>query len=110
MANVYAPRFDEDSRLHGLRYRRARLGYQAACRHLGLSLWELPPEHDGVYHFHYANEEPPAVLHGSPSLRTPGGWRQLEEGEVAAFSRGPTGAHALASRTNQAVRSSSSAR
>lgn len=104
MPNVYEPVFDEDGVLYGRRYRRARIGYQAGCQRLGLSLWELSPGHEGVYHYHYANEELLAVLGGRPSLRTPAGWRELAEGEVVAFPRGARGAHAVADRTEESVR------
>jgi uncharacterized cupin superfamily protein len=72
---------------------------------LGLSLWELPPgEAAYPYHFHLAEEELLLVLEGRPSLRTPDGWRDLDQGEVVAFRRGERGAHQLANRTDGAVR------
>jgi uncharacterized cupin superfamily protein len=72
---------------------------------LGLSLWELPPgEAAYPYHFHLAEEELLLVLEGRPSLRTPDGWRDLDQGEVVAFPRGESGAHQLANRTDNAVR------
>ena len=104
MANVFEPRFDEDSVRYGFRYRRARLGYQAGCRRLGVSLWELPPGQESVYHYHLGNEELAAAIRGRPSLRSPAGWRELVEGEVAAFPRGPRGAHAVANRTPEPIR------
>jgi uncharacterized cupin superfamily protein len=101
--NVYRPRFDEETVRYGFEYRRARLGYQAGCERLGLSLWELPPQAAGVYHLHHGNEELLVVLSGEPSLRTPAGWWVLEEGEVAAFPRGPRGAHAVSNQTSETV-------
>ncbi len=44
------------------------------------------------------------VLSGRPSLRTPEGWRELEQGEVLAFLRGEAGGHQLVNRTEQTVR------
>ena len=44
------------------------------------------------------------VLRGRPSLRTPDGWRELEEGEVVAFLRGECGGHQLVNRTEDTVR------
>jgi uncharacterized cupin superfamily protein len=44
------------------------------------------------------------VLSGRPSLRTPDGWRELEQGEVVAFLRGEAGGHQLVNRTEQTVR------
>ena len=42
------------------------------------------------------------MLRGRPHLRTPDGWRQLDEGEVVAFPVGERGAHQLANRTRRA--------
>ena len=72
---------------------------------LGATLYELPPGAPGpVYHFHHGSEELLIVLRGRPTLRTPDGERQLEEGEVVHFRRGPEGAHKCSNSTNQAVR------
>jgi uncharacterized cupin superfamily protein len=102
--NAFSPHFDEERSSYGVNYGRARIGYQAGCERLGLSLWELPPGQEGIYHFHYGSEELLVVLSGRPSLRTPIGWRQLREGEVAAFPRGPGGAHAVSNRSDDVVR------
>ena len=72
---------------------------------LGATLYELPPGAPGpVYHFHHGAEELLIVLRGRPTLRTPNGERQLEEGEVVHFRRGPEGAHKCSNRTDQPVR------
>ncbi len=105
--NVFEPAFDEDVTRyeeHGFRCRRSRLGYQAGCERLGVSLWEIEPGSEGVEHYHFGNEELLIVLSGRPSLRTPAGWRELAEGEVAAFPRGPDGAHAVGNHTQDAAR------
>jgi uncharacterized cupin superfamily protein len=105
--NVFDPVFDDDVTRYAdyeLRCRRARLGYQAGSERLGLSLWELEPGSEGVWHYHFANEELLAVLSGGPTLRTPAGSRELAPGEVAAFPRGPHGAHAVANHTGDPVR------
>jgi uncharacterized cupin superfamily protein len=104
MPNVYRPHFDEETVRYGFEYRRARLGYQAGCERLGLSLWELPPGAEGVYHFHHGNEELLVALSGESSLRTPAGWRRLEEGEAVVFPRGRRGAHSVANRGDAPVR------
>ena len=107
MASIYSPTFDEDTSHYasvGYRCQRARLGYQAGCEQLGLSLWELAPGAEGTNHYHYANEELLIVLAGRPSLLTPTGWRELAEGEVVAFPRGARGAHAPANRTEEPIR------
>ena len=44
------------------------------------------------------------VLDGTPSLRTPDGWRELEQGEVVTFLRGEQGAHQIVNRTDEPVR------
>jgi uncharacterized cupin superfamily protein len=106
-ANVFDPVFDEDVTRYeeyGMRARRARLGYQAGCRRLGLSLWELEPGSEDVLHYHFGNEELLAVLQGRPTLRTPAGSRDLTEGEVAAFPRGPHGVHAVENHSGDPAR------
>jgi hypothetical protein len=57
---------------------------------LGATMYELPP--DGF------------VLRGRPTLRTPQGERELEEGEVVHFPRGLEGAHGLQNRTRAPIR------
>lgn len=71
---------------------------------LQASLYELPPGGHSAYHFHHGNEEMAVVLRGRPTLRTPAGTRQLAEGEVVPFRRGPAGAHGFANETDQPVR------
>ncbi len=44
------------------------------------------------------------MLRGRPTLRTPDGERQLDEGEVVYFPTGPEGAHGLTNRTPEPVR------
>ena len=84
---------------------RSRLARQAGSERLGLSLWEVPPgEAAYPFHYHYTEEELVVVLQGRPSLRTPDGWRQLEQGEVVAFPRGEAGGHQLVNRTEHTVR------
>ena len=105
MPNINDPRFDEPREHPGFRALRARIGRQAGSERLGLSLWELPPgEAAYPYHFHYTEEELLLVLEGRPSLRTPQGWRGLQEGEVVAFPRGQAGGHQIANRTAGTVR------
>ncbi|MEJ0065331.1 MAG: cupin domain-containing protein [Caulobacteraceae bacterium] len=72
---------------------------------LGATLHELPPHAAGsAYHFHHGNEEMLIVLSGRPTLRTPEGERQLEEGEVVIFRRGPDDAHKCSNQTDQPAR------
>jgi len=105
VTNINDPVFDEPREHPGFRCLRARLSRQAGSDRLGLSLWELPPgEAAYPYHYHLAEEELVVVLDGQPSLRTPDGWQELQEGEVVPFLRGEQGAHQLVNRTQNTVR------
>ena len=105
MANVFEPDFDAEQERPGFTFRRSRLGRQAGGKRLGASLYEIPPgQATFPYHWHAANEEMLIVLRGRPSLRTPAGWRDLEEGEVVAFGTGPEGAHQVQNRSGETVR------
>jgi len=105
VVNVYEPEFDEPRDHPGFRALRARIGQQAGAERLGASVWEIPPgEAAYPYHLHLGEEELVVVLSGRPSLRTPDGWRELEEGEVVAFPRGEAGAHQIANRSSRTVR------
>ncbi len=105
MPNIDNPVFDEPREHPGFRCSRARLSRQAGSDRLGLSLWDLPSgEAAYPYHHHLAEEELVVVLKGQPSLRTPDGWRELQEGEVVPFLRGERGAHQIVNRTESPVR------
>ena len=61
--------------------------------HLTASVYVVEPgEKHLPYHFHHGAEELLVVLRGRPTLRTPDGIRQLAEGDVVHFPRGPAGA------------------
>jgi uncharacterized cupin superfamily protein len=103
--NLYSREFDDSCSRDGFVSRRARLGRQAGARDIGASLYELPPGQAAwPYHAHLANEELLVVLSGRPSLRTPGGWRELAPGEVVTFPAGESGAHQVVNRTDETVR------
>jgi uncharacterized cupin superfamily protein len=105
MPNVFEPDYDQDQERPGFTYRRAQVGRQAGGEQLGASVYELPPgQATFPYHHHSANEEMLIVLAGRPALRTPEGWRDLEEGEVVAFPAGERGAHQVANRSQDVVR------
>lgn len=105
MPNLNEPLFDEPREHPGFHCRRARIGRQAGCEHLGLSLWEVPAGQAAYpYHYHLTEEELLIVLEGTLSLRTPEGWRNLEQGEITSFPRGEAGAHQLVNRTQDTVR------
>lgn len=105
MANLFEPEFDPASEREGFSYRRARLGRQAGSQRLGASLYEVSPgQATFPYHWHSANEELLIVLAGTPSLRSPSGWRELAEGEVVALPVGESGAHQVLNRSEEPVR------
>ena len=107
MPNVFEPDFDptDGSDQPGFIHRRARVGRQAGTGRLGASVYELPPgEALCPYHWQAANEEMIIVLSGRPSIRTPDGWRELDEGDLVPFPRGPEGAHQVANRSEEATR------
>jgi len=104
MPNVFDPSFEEGDRPEGFRSRRARIGYELGSELIGTSLWELPPgEAAYPYHFHYSDEEIVIVLSGRPSLRTPEGTRELEEGEAVHFPLGEEGAHQIINQSEETV-------
>jgi uncharacterized cupin superfamily protein len=104
MANIYRPRFDEGHRPDGFRARRSRIGYELGLELIGCSLWELPAgEAAYPYHFHYADEELIVVMRGRPTLRTPQGLRELEEGEALRFPVSEQGAHQIVNRSEDTV-------
>lgn len=103
--NIREPDFDEPRERPGFTCSRARLARQAGAERLGLSLFEVPPgEAAYPHHYHLTEEELVVVLSGRPSLRTAGGWRELEEGAVVAFPRGEAGVHQIANRSDETVR------
>jgi uncharacterized cupin superfamily protein len=71
---------------------------------LGATVYELDPGKWVIYHIHHGSEELLIVLRGRPTLRTPAGERQLDEGAVVNFPPGPDGAHGLRNDTDETVR------
>jgi uncharacterized cupin superfamily protein len=105
VANVFEPEFDAEQDRPDFAWRRSRIGWQAGSVKLGASVFELAPGRAPFpYHFHLANEELLVVLSGRPDLRTPEGWRTLEEGEVVSFPVGQRGAHQVLNRSDVRVR------
>jgi uncharacterized cupin superfamily protein len=97
--------FDDVREGEGFHCRRARLGLQTGVDRVGASLWELPPGMAAYpYHFHLTEDEIVILLEGTLRLRTPDGWRDLEEGEVVGFPAGEAGAHQLVNRTDTTAR------
>jgi uncharacterized cupin superfamily protein len=82
-----------------------RLLERASSDRLRSAVWELDPSKaSGGYHVHHATEELLVVLRGRPTLRTPEGERQLEEGDVVHFPAGPEGAHQVINKSDDVVR------
>lgn len=103
--NIERPEFDDNRDAPGFTRRRARLGRQAGTDKIGLSLFEIDPgEAAYPFHWHLGEEELLVVLAGTPSLRSPDGWRDLEQGEVVSFRVGEGGAHQIVNRTEEPVR------
>lgn len=104
MPNIYEPQFEPSEQPEGFRRKRARIGYELGSELIGASLFEVPPGQAAYpYHFHYADEEIIAVIRGRPTLRTPAGARQLDEGEVVRFPLGEEGAHQLINDSDETV-------
>jgi uncharacterized cupin superfamily protein len=103
--NINNPEFDDTRDHPGFRARRAKVGFQGGAVKTGLSYWEVDPgEAAYPYHAHLTEEEIIVVTEGRPSLRTPDGWRELEEGEVVVFPTGEKGAHQIVNKTGETVR------
>jgi uncharacterized cupin superfamily protein len=103
--NVFRGDLDEQGEVDGFRWRGESVGQKAGSERLGASVYVLPPgEATFPYHYQLANEEMLIVVRGRPHLRTPAGWRQLDEGDVVAFPLGERGAHQLLNRTGEEVR------
>ncbi|MDQ3936248.1 MAG: cupin domain-containing protein [Actinomycetota bacterium] len=105
MPNLNDLDFDDVREHDGFNGRRARLGLQTGLQRVGASLWELFPGQAAYpYHFHLTEDELLILLEGTLSLRTPDGWRELEQGEVVGFPVGESGAHQVVNRTESTVR------
>ena len=72
---------------------------------IGASIYELEPgDRLWPYHTHHANEEWALVVSGRPTLRTPAGEQQQQEGDIACFPRGAAGAHQVKNETDAPIR------
>lgn len=80
----------------GDRGRAARVGSKIGGERLGMSVYDLPAgEAIGPYHVEMTDEEWVIVVRGHVVVRTPGGDRALEPGDVLRFPIGPEGAHVV---------------
>ena len=103
--NLHGDTWDRLEARPGWRSKDAWVGARLGGELLGGSLYELEPgDRLWPYHLHHANEEWLIVVRGRPTLRTPDGERELEEGDVVVFRRGEAGAHQVSNRTDAPIR------
>ena len=87
--NLNSDEWDRVEEREGWRSKDAWVGAKIGAELLGGSLYELEPgDRLWPYDTHHANEEWLIVVRGRPTLRTPEGERELEEGDVVCFKRG----------------------
>jgi uncharacterized cupin superfamily protein len=104
MSNLFEPEWVERTD-EPMRGRTARVGAAAGAERIGATLYEIDPGQNGSpFHLHHGNEEMIIVLSGTPTLRTLGGTRTLNPGDVVACPVGRAGAHQLQNRTQDPVR------
>ncbi len=104
MPNINDPDFEDSERPEGFRSKRARIGYELGSELIGASFWEVPPgEAAYPYHYHYSDEELVIVICGRPTLRTPEGEREMDEGEAVRFELGEEGAHQILNHSDEVV-------
>jgi uncharacterized cupin superfamily protein len=97
--------WDDENERDGYRHRVAAVGRRLGAKHLGGSVYELPPgEKTWPYHYEVGCEEWLIVLSGRPTLRTPDGERELEPGDLVVFPEGPEGAHQVINRSEELCR------
>lgn len=89
----------------GFHQREAVLGPRLGGSRIGVSVYDLDPgEKTWPYHYELAEEEWLLVVAGAPTLREPGGERQLRPGDVVCFPVGPEGAHQLRNDSDEPAR------
>ncbi len=94
--NLLRGELEHESERDGNRWRATRVADHVGAEKIGGSLYELGEgERTFPYHYHHGVEEWLLVVHGTPTLRTPSGERELRSGDVVCFPSGPEGAHAL---------------
>jgi uncharacterized cupin superfamily protein len=103
--NLFGDEWNVTTEHEGFAFKDSWVGARIGAELIGGSLYEVAPgKKQGPYHTHHANEEWAIVIRGRPTLRTPEGERELAEGDVACFLRGPDGAHQIVNRTDEPVR------
>jgi uncharacterized cupin superfamily protein len=103
--NLYNDELDKSEEREGWRAKAATVGKKIGGELIGAGLYEVEPGNKlWPYHTHHANEEWLLVVRGQPTLRTPVGERQLDEGDVVCFPRGKAGAHQVRNGTDSPIR------
>jgi uncharacterized cupin superfamily protein len=103
--NLYSDELDDSRDREGWRVTGATVGEKIGGELIGAGLYELEPGNKlWPYHTHHANEEWLLVVRGQPTLRTPEGERQLDDGDVVCFPRGKAGAHQVWNGTDSPIR------
>ena len=104
--NLYSDgEWDRTEERPGWRSKDAWVGRRIGAELIGGSMYELEPGNRlWPYHTHHANEEWLLVVRGRPTLRTPEGKQDLQEGDVVAFPRGERGLHQVTNRTDAPIR------
>ena len=103
--NLNANEWDGERDRDGWRIRAVLVGQRIGGELIGATMSEVEPGNKlWPYHAHHLNEEWVIVIRGEPTLRTPEGEHELEEGDVVCFSRGKAGAHQIINRTDSPVR------
>ena len=103
--NLNANEWDGERDRDGWRIRAVLVGQRIGGELIGATMSEVEPGNKlWPYHTHHLNEEWVIVVRGKPTLRTPDGEHELEEGDVVCFPRGKEGAHQVSNRTDAPIR------
>ena len=103
--NLHGDEWNEEVEHEGFQFKDAHVGARIGAELIGGSMYEVAPGKKlWPYHTHHGNEEWAIVVRGRPTLRTPEGEQELQEGDVACFPRGKAGAHQVINRTDEPVR------
>jgi uncharacterized cupin superfamily protein len=104
--NIASPEFSfDEADPEGFRAGMFRFGPLVGAERTGATVYELPTGQSICpYHYEYGEEEWLVVLHGTPTLRHPDGYDQLQPFDVVCFPSGPAGAHGLRNETDEPVR------
>jgi uncharacterized cupin superfamily protein len=96
---------EERAEHEGFRHFDRTLGPLLGAELLGCSVYTIPAgARNWPYHYHLGNEEWLVVVSGAPTLRTPGGERELEVGDIVGFPLGEAGAHDVSNRSGDDAR------